>query len=260
MTTPFRLISSITPQDGFHPTTRIIFSDPDLLAFSFSSNCTLYLYLILPPLIFIDPYELSHYAQFYTFKHWGTANLELPVHAVPQNNSVLLLNVTVPTKLVRDNAYQEGERLEVKVPLHLRYGNPGLASNSGYYHTAEMDWPTGFIACPRNLSGFSQSETIPVLPSEVVSFLEAQTTDTFAASHVLVPVQPGNYVHEHTLSPPRITVRVPVANPTDLRFVEAGTVITIFAAFFYLAWISLRTARNMRRVFRNIEFEKMKTK
>jgi PIG-X / PBN1 len=159
MATNLRLISSITPQDGFHPisTTYIIFT---LLSSSYFSNCTCYLYFTLPPLIFIDPYELAHHAQFYTFKHWGTANLELPVHAVSQNDSGLLLNLTVLPKHVLwtwDNSDPEAKEtdvgLEIKVPLHLRYGDSGSAG----YHTTEMDWPTGFIACPQDVPDFRES-------------------------------------------------------------------------------------------------------
>ena len=160
MTRTLGLFSSITPEDGFHRTsaTHIIITNHSVLPSSVTPNCTLHLYFSLPPLIFIDPYELSNYAQFYTFKHWGTANLELPVQAVSQNNSWLLLNVNVPQERVlwaRDDPHLEAGHdeidvaLEIKVPLHLRYGNPSYASNSGY-DTTEMDWPTGFLSCPQS--------------------------------------------------------------------------------------------------------------
>jgi hypothetical protein len=280
--TSLRLLSSITPKDGFHPTsTTHILSNHSVLPSFTSSNCTLHLYFTLPPLIFIDPYELANHAQFYTFEHWGTANLELPVHAVPQNNSGLLLNVNVPPEHVLwtwDDPGPEADiALEIKVPLHLRYGDPASASNSGY-HTVEMNWPTGFLACPQDLNDPREShsqhspfrflqytlfqaldQTMPVLPPEVLSFLDDQTTATLAVSPVLVPIQPASIAHNHTLHPPRIKVRVPVANSTDLRFVEPGMVITILASFFCLVWISIKTARNMRMTLRNVEIERLKT-
>jgi hypothetical protein len=98
-----------------------------------------------------------------------------------------------------------------------------------------------------------------VIPPEVMSFVNAQTTVTSTASPVLIPIQPANYAHDPNLDPPRIKVRVPVANPSDLRFVEPGMVITILASFFYLVWISLRTARKMRTVLRSAEIERLKT-
>jgi hypothetical protein len=281
--TSLRLLSSITPKDGFHPTstTRILLSNHSVLPSFTSSNCTLHLYFTLPPLIFIDPYELANHVQFYTFKHWGTANLELPVHAVPQNNSRLLLNANVPPMWTRDGLELEADDtdvvLEIKVPLHLRYGDPVSGSNSGH-HTVEMNWPTGFLACPQDLndprelhsqhspSCFLQytlfqalNQIMPVLPPEVLSFLDVQTTATSAVSPVLVPIQSASIAHNHNLHPPRIKVRVPVANPTDLRFVEPGMVITILASFFCLVWISIKTSRHMRIMFRNVEIERLKT-
>jgi len=152
-----RLFSSIAPADGFHPTstTHITFPNSDLF-----SNCSLRLYFSFPPLILVDPYELAHHMRSYTFKHWGTANLELPVHAVLQRNSVLLLSVKVSLgqdlRTSGGLSQEVGEAelgLDIKVPLHLRYGNPG--SNSGY-HAAEIDWPTGFLACPEIFQDFCE--------------------------------------------------------------------------------------------------------
>jgi hypothetical protein len=84
---------------------------------------------------------------------------------------------------------------------------------------------------------------MPVLPPEVVSSFNVRTT--------LLPIQPVLHAPEHAnldfhLEPPRIKVRVPVANPADLRYVEPGMVVTILVSFFYLVWISLRTARKMK--------------
>jgi hypothetical protein len=158
MPTVLRLVSSIAPSNGFHPTssTNIIFNNRTQV---FSSNCTLHLYFTLPPLIFVDPYELAHHAQSYTFKHWGTANLELPVHAVPQNDSMLLINLKTPLDDDLRPHPEAGESdvgIEVKVPLHLRYGDPRSASDSGH-HTADMDWPTGFLACSKIPQGVCES-------------------------------------------------------------------------------------------------------
>jgi len=266
MTRTLGLFSLITPEDGFHPTsmTRIVITNDSVLPSSVNSNCYLHLYFSLPPLIFIDPYELSNHEQFYTFKYWGTANLELPVQAVSQNNSWLLLNVNLPPEHVfwthEDPSVEADDidvALEIKVPLHLRYGNPASASNSGYYIT-EMDWPAGFLLCPQSLPVSLQSQIIKVLPPEVLSFLDAQTAVAFAAPYVLVPIQSLGSPNNHNLHPPRIEVRVPVASLTDLRFVEPGLVITVLASFFFLVWISMRTARKMRMAFGSVEVERLK--
>jgi hypothetical protein len=133
-----RLVSSVLPKAGYHPisTTKIILDDAELA----DSKCSLHLYFTLPPLVFVDPYELAHHEAFYTFEHWGPSNLELPVGAVPQNNSYLLLNVPL----------LDDPHIEVKLPLHLRYGDLSKSSSSGH-HTEEIAWPIGFLEYP--LSG-----------------------------------------------------------------------------------------------------------
>lgn len=126
------LISSISPKDGFHPTSTTRIHLPH-----FESNCSLHLYFSLQPLIFVDPYELAHHEQFYTFKHWGTSNIELPVSAVDEGGSAVLLDIYFP---------EGAKEVEVALPLHLRYGNPAKASSSGH-QSVEMAWPKGFLAC-----------------------------------------------------------------------------------------------------------------
>ena len=114
-----QLSSSISPAYGYHRTslTRISFTHPELLGPI--KNCTLYLHFTLPPLIFVDPYELAHYEESYSFRHWGTSNLELPVTAVPQESSFLLLTVKTTKSDTRE--------MEVKLPLHVRLEiSPGL--------------------------------------------------------------------------------------------------------------------------------------
>ena len=135
-----QLTSSIYPAYGYHRTslTRILYTDLELLGHT--TNCTLHLHFTLPPLIFIDPYELANYEESYTFRHWGTPNLELPVTAVPQESASLLLTV---------KTIQSDVELEVKLPFHVRYGDVTRASSTGYEST-EIERPTGFLACPRS--------------------------------------------------------------------------------------------------------------
>ena len=144
MTTAFTntmLTSSISPAYGYHhiSLTRISFTAPEPLGSS--QNCTLHLHFTLPPLIFVDSYELAHYEESYTFRHWGTSNLELPVAALPQENASLLLTARTTLNSTRE--------VEVKLPFHVRYGDVTRVSLIGYEPT-EMEWPTGFLACSRS--------------------------------------------------------------------------------------------------------------
>lgn len=132
------LNSSLATKNGFHTTysTKIAVTETKELA-----DCNLYLLYILPSRIFIDPYELYNFDKFYSFKHWGTSNLELPGVAVDAEDSALLLNITLP------NSFGYGvQSISVDVPLHMRYGRTVLSEASGETNIV-VPWPTGFWAC-----------------------------------------------------------------------------------------------------------------
>ncbi|RDB25542.1 Protein pbn1 [Hypsizygus marmoreus] len=151
-----KLLSSVSPKDGFHPTstTKICLDDMELLS---KSNCSLHLYYALPPLIFVDPYELAHHEDFYTFRHWGISNLELPISALPRISSSVLLDVKIPKNTAE---------FEVQLPLHLRYGDPAKASTK----------------IPRS------SSRPPRMPTEVSSLF-----DTSSASFIPISLIGTNY-------------------------------------------------------------------
>lgn len=128
--------SSLNPHEGFHTTStnRIYISKVP------SRNCSLHLSYTLPPLVFVDQYELIHYSHSYTFRHAGTSNLELPLTAVDPSGSSLLLDVSMPEETQSDSMI-----IDVKVPLHMRYGEPASA---GGFSEVKMTWPLVFFACP----------------------------------------------------------------------------------------------------------------
>jgi hypothetical protein len=65
--------------------------------------------------------------------------LELPVAAVNSGGSAVLLNVTVPD--------DPSGVVEIKVPFHMRYGEPAQSTVS-QQQNVEIPWPVGFLACP----------------------------------------------------------------------------------------------------------------
>ncbi|KAF7360615.1 Protein pbn1 [Mycena venus] len=76
-------------------------------------NYSLHFHYELSPLIFVDPYELSHRADAYSFKHAGASNLELPVFALgscDDGNTTPLVSAMQPLS--------EDGVLGVEVPLH----------------------------------------------------------------------------------------------------------------------------------------------
>ena len=134
MTAPPQLSSSLNAQ-GFHftLTTRLT-----PRAYPPAANCTLHLLHVLPPDVYADQYELAQRPGLSAESLTGASDLELPVGAVDEGGSVLLLEV-------REGVGEDGE-LVVDVPLHARYGRPNLA---GGYHTIQLERPTGFWACPQ---------------------------------------------------------------------------------------------------------------
>ncbi|PFH44863.1 hypothetical protein AMATHDRAFT_165588 [Amanita thiersii Skay4041] len=75
------LTSYLYPTQGYHPTLTTRVQIPPHLIESLNS-CTTHLLYTLPPLLVVDKYELTNYQNSYTFHHWGTSSLELPVFAV----------------------------------------------------------------------------------------------------------------------------------------------------------------------------------
>ncbi|KAJ7207325.1 hypothetical protein B0H12DRAFT_1158892, partial [Mycena haematopus] len=85
--------SSLLHSQSFHPIFKTNISAPG------HENCTLNLHYELPPMVFVDPYELSNRADAYSFKYAGPSNLELPVFALSdgdENYAVLLLAISQP--------------------------------------------------------------------------------------------------------------------------------------------------------------------
>ena len=131
------LTSVLQPDHGFHPTATTAFQIPAEF-----EQCAVHLVYTLPPLVFVDKYELANHHESYSFQFWGTSNLEHPVFAVEQSDSILLVNV------------KGGSR--VSVPLHLRCGTPG----AGFEET-KLDWPVGFLACPVSSESINPATAMP---------------------------------------------------------------------------------------------------
>lgn len=145
--------TTLSPLQGFHPTSSSTIYPPPTL----DQSCLLYLYLSLPPPVFVDTHELRLHAARYAFEHWGTRDLESPVHALPDRSkrSELLVHVHEWT-----TTEAQGSPLRVDVPLHLRYGTPTPATSSKrekekektQHEEVRVDWPTAFFLCPPTTS------------------------------------------------------------------------------------------------------------
>jgi hypothetical protein len=130
----------LRPAYGAHPVAATHLSSEELQPQS--QDCALNLFFRLPPEVFVDPYELVNYRESYTFEHWGTRNLELPVAAVSSEGSAVLLGVNVGGGSNGKDAVKEERTIDL--PLHTRYGLPDEKS----YRTVSIPASKGFWSCP----------------------------------------------------------------------------------------------------------------
>ncbi len=143
------LNSSLLPQRGAHPVSANIIHLAG--ASRLYNACTLHLLYTLPPLLFVDTHELAQRDASYASEHWGTRDLERPVHALPDEPSELLLTVRIPEAGADSDAPDTVVRVEV--PMHLRYGAPKAPDRSEMektkpYLPLEVEWPRAFLRCP----------------------------------------------------------------------------------------------------------------
>ncbi|KAG7451437.1 uncharacterized protein BT62DRAFT_927143 [Guyanagaster necrorhizus] len=191
------------PLYGFHPTITTSFHGIGL-----EPSCYLYLLLTLPPLVFVDPYELANYKDSYTFHHAGPSNLELPVSAIGPDNSHVLVNVS--HKAVTEGALQ--------IPLHLRYGQ--VSASMDGFHAVDVSMPEGYVIC----EGRAGSDAESYMPEDFAALFRRSNI-----SHLL-PSETVFYV------------QVPVGRLGDISQVEMGTTFTILLCFAYLIYTSYKTA------------------
>ena len=142
------ITTNIYPSQGFHPVSSNIIH---ISAGSSSlSQCSLYLYFKLPPLLFVDPHELGQRNNSYTFNYWGSRDLEKPLNALPKSerNSDVLLNVRLPPSIDDGSV---SWNMTVDLPMHLRYGVPAPVSSTSKsgksYDHVQVDAPLAFLLC-----------------------------------------------------------------------------------------------------------------
>ena len=149
------ITTNVYPSQGFHPISS------NIVHFSTGSSslaqCSFHIYFKLPPLLFVDPHELAQRNNTYTFNHWGSRDLEKPVHALPETErgSDVLLNVRLPPSIDDDGkSFETGSvswNLTVDLPMHLRYGVPAPVSSISKtgkpYDHVQVDTPIAFLLC-----------------------------------------------------------------------------------------------------------------
>ncbi|KAI9463700.1 PIG-X [Lactarius psammicola] len=225
------LSSTLTPTRGFHTssTTRLV------LRGSHSHSCALHLYFELPAQLFADPYELDHRRRLYTFKRFGGGNLEAPVFAPGAGGpSGLLLDVAVPGGGGGESR-DDGDILDIEVPLHARYGVP--KRDGELIDEVVLPPPEAFWACAQERAdgdGHGHGGERMKVPEALHKVVELAPALKRASKLVLIP---------HAEAIRAQALRVPVGYAGDVALVETGTVVVILLAFVYLLHAIVRASR-----------------
>ncbi|KAF8900163.1 PIG-X [Gymnopilus junonius] len=237
------VISELGPPKGFHPisNTKVYLPNP----LSSYNSCSLHLHYTLPPLVFVDTHELAQRDSSYSFRHWGSRDLERPAHALPDENSELLLDVRFLAEEVGHSKTAagkgEGTTIDVEVPMHLRYGKPRAPASSeegktGPYEEVHVDWPKAFLKCSSPLYDHA---SIP-LPQRILLALPSLNSEKDSVFTAIPP-------HVDFSSKTSSLLFLPVGNPKDLAIVEGVTVVTMLVCFIFLLRTSRRTAVRLTR-------------
>ncbi|KAK0194109.1 PIG-X [Armillaria mellea] len=168
--------------------------------------------LTLPPIVFVDPYELANYKDSYTFRHAGPSNLELPASAIGPSNSHVFVNVS-------RRAVKEGS---LQIPLHLRYGEVSVDG----FQAVDVSVPEGYMIC----EGRVDFDTGSHIPEEFTMFFRQSNISRLSPSLASDAV---------------FHVQAPVGRPEDASQVELGTAVTILLCFVYLIYTLYKTTLHL---------------
>ncbi|KAH7907979.1 PIG-X [Hygrophoropsis aurantiaca] len=207
---------SLHPIIGYHTT---LSTHLEINQTSDFPEYTLYILYTIPPHVIVDPFELND--NHASFKVFGKSHLELPLSAVNQTATYLLLSIS--PDLEDDLDITSG--LFFDIPLHVRYGLPSLGSSD---YTITIDTPKIFRACHHHAA--APSQPMASLPDIVLSSLSSLT-------HLEDIESNGT---------PSLRLTVPLGNLVDLPLVETGTVGIIILAFLWLIHCSRAVSQKLR--------------
>ncbi|KAJ3521696.1 hypothetical protein NMY22_g12208 [Coprinellus aureogranulatus] len=158
----------------------------------------------------------------------GAKELEKPVHALQDVEGG---DNGVGVKLVvRKDLDSPVDAIQVRLPIHVRYGEPVASNSSSPYVIQELEPPSVVLACSDGVpSCSSRGEASDYLQS----FIEALDYAT-------------PYCIAKSSTPQPLEISVPLGNTTDIPVVEIGTSAVILACF---AWIALEAWRTSHRIW-----------
>ena len=181
-----------------------------------TEHCSLNAYFSIPKDFFIDRYQLEDEKLMASLGLWelkalyGETDLEAPVWTQSRWGSSALFELD-------PNKVDETGRVDVELPLHLRYQEPKYFVQ---YTSVKMPWPTVFWAC----QGQSEEPRYHTNPFERAHLGYDELFPRDTSYHHLSPVNGVTYS----------SVKVPVLDMKHAQLVKMGTAGVVAIGFFYI--------------------------
>lgn len=230
--------STMTPAQTFHPhSVTTIHSNPYLA--ETTAGCDLNILHVLPPGIFVDPFQLEGLApEIGQAIVYGETDLEKPVGVVNGWGSLVMVKVQPEEDYAMTSKWKVANMSEatldlkagsaatsytstVDIPMHMRYQPPVSADNSASHVNVSVPWPVVVWTCPS--VGKSEEEIAAATAKKLFQIIPLPLELLFAG---------GDAVNFRFLLPepipkhfPNTYVSVPVGQLRDLGLVRMATFI-----------------------------------
>jgi len=255
--------STMSPAQTFHPhAVTTIHSNPYIK--DTTAGCDLHVLQVLPPGIFVDPFQLEGLApeigQAIVF---GETDLEKPVGVVEGWGSLVMVKVqpedsSATSRWLAGNSSSKTETgskniqavgagtfsATVDIPMHMRYQPPVAKDSNATHVKVAVPWPIVAWACPvdssedvANLEAKKLFQ-IPTLPLSLFSSFVSKDGSPVDWRFLLPDPIPRHYPEAH--------VSVPVGRLEDLGIVRAATFV-LAAAGTLMVTLALVKAVSSRR-------------
>ncbi|KAF6746921.1 hypothetical protein DFP72DRAFT_1050514 [Ephemerocybe angulata] len=186
--------STLDPAYGSHPS---IIPDIHISLHPRIATPHLFLHYELPPLLFVDPYELEmRDAEYQLLGTRGRVN-------EGEEEEAIGVEVVIQRKLPTETTGSA----RVQLPVHVRYGEPVASSTSKPYIIQEFSGPTVVLACGKNPNFY------------------------------WLPSQPRLGARRSAAQSPEqsLAISAPLGNTLDLPTVELGTTAVVLACFAWVS-------------------------
>ncbi|TEB31583.1 hypothetical protein FA13DRAFT_1791374 [Coprinellus micaceus] len=201
--------STLDPPYGAHPTIVTTALLPEL---SQNASCSLFVHYILPPLLFVDKYELEMRKE------------EYEVVGLRASKD---LDDSVGVELVLRKGVRFND-IQVRLPIHVRYGQPVTSGTGTPYTIQSLEPPSLVLTC---LDGITSCSNNDEAPNYLQSFLSTES-----------------YCLTKSSAPQPLEISIPLGNTTDLPVVEFGTSAVILACFTWIVLEAWRASSRLRKI------------